>query len=356
MTKSDEFEGLVAQAEVVEVPPKEPAEFQTATDRYRALFERLLTEKERGREIEVPTGFPVLDGKLSGGHAPGGLPYGTITVIGAVPKLGKTVFVSQIAEHAARQGYPVVFASYDEGADQILLHSIARSLGIPRATLRHEFSKEHIDQLPEWRGLASEGNAAWTERLLIGPYHQRSKEGLREAVERIADKHSQVPLVIVDQLQAAPMGDSSREKRHDLDDYLAYLRGIAEEFEAAMILVSRLARATYFQVATAGFKESGGIEYGCDAAGVLHLPAIERTIRESGSDSKGRQALDRTLEEQLSKEGTRTVHLVIPWLRWTKGFRIKFRFDGAHSKFEELGEVTPGGDDDVPDYGSWGDD
>jgi len=352
---TEEFDRLIGQAEVIEPPAKEPGEFQTATGRYRALFERLLTDRERGREIEVPTGFPILDQKLAGGYAPGGLPYGTITVIGAVPKLGKTVFVSQIAEHAARQGYPVVFASYDEGADQVLLHNIARYLGKSRQRLRHEFGGDLPDLLRK-RCLGD-----WTDRLVIGPYRKRTRDALREAVEELVKREQaagcyQVPLVIVDQLQAAPMADSEREKRHNIDDYLAYLRGVADDFEAAMILVSRLSRATYFQVATAGFKESGGIEYGCDVAGVLHLPAIERAMRDTHGDKEKRQAVDRTLEEELSKEGRRTVDLVLPWLRWGQGFRVRFDFDGAGSRFEERREVVPGEDGDTQDFGGWDND
>jgi replicative DNA helicase len=55
-------------------------------------------------QVGIPTGFPLFDEAIGGGHRPG-----TVTVIGARPKVGKSFLAMNIARNVAGRGIPVLY-------------------------------------------------------------------------------------------------------------------------------------------------------------------------------------------------------------------------------------------------------
>ena len=68
----------------------------------------------------IPSGFPVLDGVLEGGL------YAGLYVIGAISSLGKTTYVTQIADQVARNGNSVLFFSIEMDRSEIIAKSLCR--------------------------------------------------------------------------------------------------------------------------------------------------------------------------------------------------------------------------------------
>ena len=77
----------------------------------------------RGRSI-LPTGFSPLDDALGGG-----LRSGTLTLVGGVPGVGKTVAAMQWARTMARSGYSVVYACYEHDEPTLLGRLLLSELG-----------------------------------------------------------------------------------------------------------------------------------------------------------------------------------------------------------------------------------
>ncbi|MFQ5555367.1 MAG: DnaB-like helicase C-terminal domain-containing protein [Acidimicrobiia bacterium] len=82
----------------------------------------------RGRSI-LPTGFSPLDDALGGG-----LRSGTLTLIGGVPGVGKTIAAMQWARSMARSGYGVVYACYEHDEPTLLGRLLLSELGDIAAT------------------------------------------------------------------------------------------------------------------------------------------------------------------------------------------------------------------------------
>ena len=82
-----------------------------------------VARQPRGRSI-VPTGFDLLDDALFGG-----LRSGTLTLIGGVPGVDKTIAAMQWARSIARSGYRVVYACYEHDEPTMLGRLLLSELG-----------------------------------------------------------------------------------------------------------------------------------------------------------------------------------------------------------------------------------
>lgn len=82
-----------------------------------------VSQRPRGRSI-MPTAFSPLDDALLGG-----LRSGTLTLIGGVPGVGKTVAAMQWARSMAERGYHVVYACYEHDEATLLGRLLLAQLG-----------------------------------------------------------------------------------------------------------------------------------------------------------------------------------------------------------------------------------
>ena len=96
------------------------------------LFDSLLADvdkryqslKEQGRAtVGIPTAFPRLDKML------GGLQKG-IHLLAAEPGAGKTTFALQVARQAAVMGHPVLFVTFEESPDRLVLKMLCSAAGL----------------------------------------------------------------------------------------------------------------------------------------------------------------------------------------------------------------------------------
>ena len=164
------------------------------------IFDHVVDELERGVERGLRTGIIDLD------EVTGGLRPGTLTVIGARPGVGKTVLGGCIADHVAgRQGLPVLFASLEMTAEELMhrrmaararvaLHSITNGKLAEQDWHRIAAAREYLIDSPitvddeagvslahvtaRLRGMERDGNTA---RLLIIDYLGLLKEPKTES-------------------------------------------------------------------------------------------------------------------------------------------------------------------------------
>ena len=285
----------------------------------------------------IPSGFPVLDGVLEGGL------YAGLYVIGAISSLGKTTYVTQIADQVARNGNSVLFFSIEMDRSEIIAKSLCRESALylrdtggepsEGLTIRQITSRQYRNFYTETQSLLLE-NAAERYGKYAGNIY--IKEGLRGiGVEQIREgvkQHIAVtgarPLVIVDYLQILTPNEEGRyTDKQIIDKAVLELKCISRDFKVPVIAVSSFNRACYnTSVTMEAFKESGAIEYSSDVLLGLQL---------EGAGNKDFNV------DKAKGQSTRKIELVILKNRngRTDG-KIKYQYLPAHHVLEEQDGVT----------------
>lgn len=219
---------------------------------------------------KIKTGLGNLD-KTIGGVAPG------LYVLGAIPSLGKTTLIHQIADNMAFAGYHVLFFSLEQTPMELVSKSIARESfklnresGITAWALQNDFLNE------EKRLLA--GNAfdkyrnAVADRLNIIPgIHSISLDDIITVVENFIAETGKTPVVIIDYLQIIGLEGMNSDKMR-IDRITSSLKQLQSRNDLALFVISSFNRSNYMQVVDyESFKESGHIEYSADAIWGLQL-------------------------------------------------------------------------------------
>ena len=279
----------------------------------------------------ISTGFEKLDSIIDGGL------YEGLIAIGAITSLGKTSLVLQIADQVAEIGNDVLIFSLEMARSELMSKSISRQ------TLRIALA-DGIDtsNAKTARGITDgkrHKNYSRTENKLIqdaissySSYAERIyiQEGIgdigTDQIKQTIEKHIRFtgrrPLVIVDYLQLiAPYNVRATDKQNT-DKCVLELKRISRDFKVPVIAISSFNRTNYSEAVTLeAFKESGGIEYGCDIVIGLQLKGA------------GKKDFDPTVEK---KKNPRQVELVILKNRQGKvGDKVLFDFYPMFNYFIE---------------------
>ena len=295
-----------------------------------SLFQSIFDDDKKNHlSVAVPSEADLIDNFLLDLASPN-LGYGTgfknldrlimgltqgLFVIAAAPSAGKTTLVWQIANEVARLNEtPVIFFSYEQSAVELRIKSLARlskKIGLPVSNelIKEGFEAEKVEQ-------AAEKYKTFAGRIKIIEGDRRNSIGdirLKTQYEKM--KTGKSPLVVIDYMQIIPFDSSSRmDKRHEIDLLVSDLRRIARDLEVPIIAVSSMARDKYGKAVLAGFKETGGIEYGTDIAAVL------------------------TVEDETDEGKERNVKLSIIKNRNGRRGKISFKYHTEYDYFEEMSD------------------
>ena len=123
-----------------------------------------------------------------------------LCIVPGGPGTGKTTFMQQIADGWAIAGHPVVIFEGELGRDSMLAKSLTRISG---GELTHD-DMNGDGMSEDKRGLFEKVLDIYArsiaERMYIIP-GEIKYAGMRKAIEEVADKHGEPPLVIVDYAQ-----------------------------------------------------------------------------------------------------------------------------------------------------------
>ena len=230
----------------------------------------------------IPTGFKRLDQTLDGGLFEG------LYIVGAISSLGKTTFVTQMADQMAANGKDVLIFSLEMARNEIIAKSISKNTALLAM-------KKGLD-------IAQKAKSARyiTQKSKYKYYDQEEKDLIEEAINQYStyaeniyinegigdigvtevretiDKHKRItgkkPIVIIDYIQIlAPYNDRATDKQN-VDKAVLELKRISRDFKIPVIGISSFNRANYSSsVSMEAFKESGAIEYSSDVLIGLQL-------------------------------------------------------------------------------------
>lgn len=234
----------------------------------------------------ISTGFKQLDKLLDGGF------YEGLYIFGAIPSLGKTTLVLQIADNIAQQGQDVLIFSLEMARAELISKSISRHTCLE--VLEHG---GNLGDAKTSRGITAGARYKYysdTEKRLIktatAKYSEYAKhiyisQGVGNiGAEQIVDtttKHIRLtgkkPIVIIDYLQILAPYDMRASDKQNTDKAVLELKRLSRDYKIPVVVVSSFNRTNYKEkVSMEAFKESGAIEYGSDVLLGLQLKGVEK--------------------------------------------------------------------------------
>lgn len=288
------------------------------------------------KQSDRKTGFQNLDREA-------GSIYAGLYVIGGISSVGKTTFVSQMADQMAAQGQHVLFFSLEQSRLEMVSKSISRitaqadpDRGVTSLQIRTGAQGTSIKAATEKylkdvgdRVSIIEANLACTPALIREYTEQyiRNNGGIR-------------PTVIVDYLQVLQSdvdpetGRKPTDPRQSVDHNVTALKRMSRALEIPVFVLSSVSRSNYLvQIDFESFKESGGIEYTADVVWGLQLAAIHDTVFDGDPRKDVSKKRDRIAE---AKEATpREIELVCLKNRYGKSrYSADFTYYPQYDLFE----------------------
>ncbi len=212
------------------------------------------------------TGYTRLDRIL------GGLDRGRMSVMLAAPGAGKTTLSNQLAYTVAESGAPVLYVTFENSPDDLVLKQIARIAGKSSQDIR----RGRVDPAALQSAYTTFRSNGGQRLYYVNGTASTTIDSLRSALEHLQRTYpGTYPLVIVDFLQRLATTASVTARGAGLDDMRGrvgiiaqQLRGLANDTGAHIWAISSTNRAAYDKErATPGLasaRESGDIEFAAD--------------------------------------------------------------------------------------------
>lgn len=229
-----------------------------------ALEEAIIHIEERysGASIAMPTGLVDLDEMLGGGFH-----RGSLNILAARPKMGKTALACTMAVTAAKAGGVVYFASLEMPRREIANRMIAITSGYPTDMIM----KDHgaTDAVTTAIGSLQDLKIILDDEcgLTIGK--------LRSRTRKVQRKHG-LQLVVVDYLQLMRGEGSNREQ--EVASISRGLKGLSKELDCPVLCLAQLNRECESRSDKrphmSDLRESGAIEQDADLVMMIYRDEV----------------------------------------------------------------------------------
>jgi replicative DNA helicase len=185
-------------------------------------------------ELFVPMAFDSL------GRFIKGFRYGSLSLLGARPAMGKTTFAVALAADAARRGIKTLFISIEMDRSEIAQKMLSHTSGIHFNKILEGFSLEQSD----WDGLLgtmSKYHDGWDTNLAIDDESSTPSEVLRSINWGINEGYK---YIIIDHLHELVFDDrrSHISLTEAMGDYVKRLRNMAQRNGLAILALCQLNR------------------------------------------------------------------------------------------------------------------
>lgn len=289
------------------------------------------------------TGFPNLD-------AEAGSIYAGLYVVGGISSVGKTTFISQLADQMAEQGQHVLFFSMEQSRLEMISKSIARQTA--KADPDRAVSSLQIRTGAKGENISS-AIAAYTtgvgDRIsIIEGNFNCTVSYIRDYTRAYMARNGGVrPVLIVDYLQVLQAekdpetGRKITDIRQIVDHNVTELKRLSRSLELPIFVISSINRTNYLTpIDFESFKESGGIEYTSDVVWGLQLAAIHDEVFNGDPKAKVKEKRERIAEAKEAMP--RDIELVCLKNRYGKSrYAVQFKYYPQYDYFEPIIELSP---------------
>lgn len=335
---------------------KEQAEGEAYAEPFRNQFSLFCSGLDHNQQATpTPTGFRNLDLILNGGLE------NRLYVLGAVPSLGKSTFMLQMALNMAEGGRDVLFFALEMASSELISKSLSsltcRGAISRKVSLGYARTATEIFRRDTWKDFPKISkellNASVSQYgATINP-HLYIFEGLGEiglpdirgAIERHKRATGRAPVVVVDYLQIMKVDEDCRglTDKQIVDRNILAFKRISKEEGLPVVVVSAFSRNNYQEEAGQGsFKESGAIEYGADVLMALQLEIInsEEYQKKGNSESYKRKLIKQALKENVGGVNQRKLELQILKNRGGELGSVSLKYFPAYNYFREAEQTA----------------
>jgi len=222
--------------------------------------------RNSGKLPGIHTGLKGMNEMIAGWQS------GELYVIAARPGMGKTALALHFAEHAARNGSPVLFFSLEMADYKLTDRMIIGETGIISSKY-HQGDINHLDveNIILKAGYISSLNIYFDEQSGIDIDYIVS-------ASRLAVRKKDIKMIIIDYLQLINMKLKPGQTRDQaIGEVTRCLKQISKELNIPVLLLSQLNRSlesrSNKEPNLADLRESGNIEQDADAVFMLYRPA-----------------------------------------------------------------------------------
>lgn len=301
---------------------------ETDPEAFRAEALRILSDPKRAQHLErsaagyidsflneiresvnnppVSTGFNAFDRLIGGGLRPG------LTVIMAMPNIGKSAFVLQIADQiAAYSKKDVLYCSLEMSRSDHMARSISRqtyaesirrndrSAARSATEITDGFLYQNYTEIQKSTIAAAIDNyRKYADHLYFMCGSQITFKQIEQAVYTHKAITGSAPVVIVDYLQIIVPDDPKADQKSNTDRNITKLVNLGKSNKTPVIAISSVNRMSYKgSLSMSSAKESGGVEFGCDV--LLAMQYRDQNEKTNFAEEKARYP--RQIEFEIHK-------------------------------------------------------
>ncbi len=295
--------------------PKDIAEI--ALQRYTGL-------NTDGDSTAIPYGFTDLDSETGGAHR------GDFILVGGRPRIGKTSLLLSFARRMSLN-HRILLVSAEMSVEQVLDREVSAATNLPVAIISHGHYKEPVfDKIIGFTGPLSESNI-----YVLPRSGSRTTSDITAEVRRL--KHEVgLDVVMVDYIGI--LADEFGPNTNERVSYISRkLKGIAGEYDVAMIAASQLSRdVEKFRVnkrpMLTDLRDSGSLEQDADVVMLLYRDDVYYTAEQWVAQFDKHEALipypKGKAELILAKQRQRESNITV-FLNW-EGMTMQYlEYDGV---------------------------
>jgi len=218
-------------------------------------IDRLYQRKEN--ITGVPTGFHEFDIQTAG------LQRSDLVIVAARPSMGKSAFVTNIAEHVGvTEKIPTAIFSLEMSKEQLTQRMLCSQARVDAHKVRTGFLAQS-----DWPKLTAAASKLSKAPIFIDDTPAISMLELRAKARRLKAQHD-IQLLIVDYLQLMRSDSRLENRQQEISTISRSLKALAREINVPVIAVSQLSRAvesrTDHRPQLSDLRESGAIEQDSD--------------------------------------------------------------------------------------------
>ncbi|HTL71158.1 MAG TPA: replicative DNA helicase [Candidatus Eisenbacteria bacterium] len=218
--------------------------------------------QRKGAVTGIATGFHQFD-MLTAGLQPSDL-----VVVAARPSMGKSAFMSNIAEHCAMVlKLPTAIFSLEMSKEQLVQRMLCSCAKVNAQSVRTGFTSES-----DWRKLTSAAARLSEAPILIDDTPGISVLELKAKARRLLAQFD-IKILMVDYLQLMQGRSGSESRQQEISEISRSLKELARELNVPIIALSQLSRAVESREGKkpqlSDLRESGAIEQDADLVVLL---------------------------------------------------------------------------------------
>lgn len=227
-------------------------------------YERLVESTERRGSL-IPTGLGDLDRALGGG-----LKAGYMTVVGALPGVGKSTLLTGILRHTVFvRGEPGLFLSLEMNAGDVMVRIASAHLHIPLLPLLTASAPDH-----DLARVAEFGIECETAPLAVKDTPNMTLADIRSVAREVRSTFGRLGVLVVDYLQLIePAGRQVESRQVEVARLSRGLALLARELDCVLVVAAQLNREptrTSRRPRMSDLRESGAIAADAETVILLH--------------------------------------------------------------------------------------